>query len=180
MVALFGIDAACDYLNPNTWTGKTAFHFQSRKTPPEFRFGGGQLSPEEHYRIPLQIVASDAGVFPAAVTQLVHSWIKLNDYRVEPLNVCEPEAAVSIFLAGRRASQMWQPGKGYQIQDAWPVIYMPEAPINAYLDYLLYEQTGDGLWRERALQIMEFLKGAQHTDPAEPRFGAIESHYNLR
>ena len=179
MVALFGIDAACDYLNPNTWTGKTAFCFQSRKTPPAFRFGGGQLSPEEHYCIPLQMIASDAGAFPGAVTQLVHSWIKLNDYRVEPLNVREPEAAVSIFLAGRRASQMWQPGKGYQIQDAWPVIYMPEAPINAYLDYRLYEETGDALWRERALQIMEFLKGAQHTDPAEPSFGAIESHYNL-
>ena len=180
MVALFGIDAASDYLNPNTWTGKTAFDFQSRKTPPEFRFGGGRLSPEERYRVPLQMIASDAGIFPAAVTELVHSWIKLNDYRVESLHVSEPEASVLIFLAGRRASQMWQPGKGYQIQDAWPVIYMPEAPINAYLDYLLYEETGDPLWRDRAFQIMEFVKRAQHTDAADPHFGAIESHYNLR
>ncbi len=127
----------------------------------------------------LQLIASDAGTFPGTVTQLVNSWIELNKYRVEPLQVCEPEEAAVIFLAGRRASQMWRPGKGYQIQDAWPVIYMPEAPVNAYLDYLLFEKTGDRLWRDRAFQIMEFLQRAQHRDPADPHVGAIESHYNL-
>jgi hypothetical protein len=60
------------------------------------------------------------------------------------------------------------------------VIYIPESPINAYLDYLLYEETGDPLWHDRAFQIMDFVKGAQHVDPADPRFGALESHYNLR
>lgn len=180
VVTLFGIDANSDYLNPNTWTGRAAFHFQSRKTPPEFRFGGGQLSSGEKYRVPLQMIVSDAGDFHPAITSLVRDWITLNEYRVEPLQVREPDKAVSIFVEGRRASQMWQSGKGYQIQDAWPVIYMPESPTNAYLDYLLYERTGDSMWRERAFQIMEFLKGAQHNDPTEPRFGAIESHYNLR
>jgi Concanavalin A-like lectin/glucanases superfamily len=180
IVALFGIDPTSDYLNPNTWTGKTAFHFQSRKTPPEFRFGGGRLSPGERYHVPLQILATDAGTFPATVTGLVRSWIKLNSYQVEPLHVRAPEEAVSLFVAGRRASRMWQPGKGYQIQDAWPVIYLPESPINAYLDYLLYEQTGDRLWRDRAFQVMDFFKGAQHSDPSEPRFGAVESHFDLR
>ena len=180
MVALWGIDPASDYLNPGTWTGKTGFHFQTRKTPPQFRFGGGRLSPEVRYRVPLQILLSDAGIFPAAVAELVRSWIKLNEYRVQPLHVREPGEAVSIFLAGRRESRMWQPGKGYQIQDAWPVIYIPESPINAYLDYLLYEKTGDRLWRECAFQIMDFVKAAQHKDLADPRFGAIESHYNLR
>jgi hypothetical protein len=179
IVALFGIDPASDYLDPGTWTGKTAFHFQSHKTPPQFRFSGGRLSPGVHYRIPLQIVASDAGAFPAAVSGLVRSWIKLNDYRVEPLHVREPGEALAIFVAGRRESRMWQPGKGYQIQDAWPVIYLPESPINAYLDYLLYEQTGNRLWRDRSFQIMDFVKGAQHADPAEPHFGAVESHYDL-
>ena len=75
---------------------------------------------------------------------------------------------------------MWQPGKGYQIQDAWPVIYIPESPINAYLDYWLYEQTGDRLWRDRAFQIMDFVKGAQYADSVDPHWGALESHYNLR
>jgi hypothetical protein len=180
MITLFGIDTASDYLNPHTWTGETAFHFQSRRTPPEFRFGGGDLSPAEHYRAELQILVSDAGSFAPAVTQLVRSWIALNHYRVEPLEVCEPAEAAAIFVTGRRASQLWQSRKGYQIQDAWPVIYMPESPINAYLDYVLYEQTGDDLWRDRAFQIMEFVKLAQHLDPAAPNYGAIESHYNLR
>ena len=176
---LFGIDPASDYLHPNTWTGATSFHFQSRRTPPEFRFGGSSLLPHEQYRVSLQLIASDAGTFTATVPQLVNSWIELNQYRVEPLQVGEPEEAAAIFLAGRRASQMWRPGKGYQIQDAWPVIYMPEAPVNAYLDYLLFEKTGDRLWRDRAFQIMEFLQRAQHRDPADPHVGAIESHYNL-
>ena len=180
LVALFGIDPASDYLNPNNWTGKTAFHFQSHKTPPEFRFGGGRLLPGVRHRIPLHIIVSDAGAFPAAVSGVVRSWIKLNDYRVEPLHVRAPAEALALFVAGRRESRMWQPGKGYQIQDAWPVIYLPESPINAYLDYLLYEQTGDRLWRDRAFQIMDFVKGAQHGDLAEPRFGAVESHYDLR
>lgn len=180
MITLFGIDTASDYLNPNTWTGKTAFHFQSRRIPPEFRFGGGELLPAEHYRAELQILVSDAGSYASAVTQLARSWIALNNYRVEPLHVSESAESATVFVTGRRTSQLWQPGKGYQIQDAWPVIYMPESPINAYLDYLLFEQTGDALWRERAFQIMEFVKLAQHLDPAEPRYGAIESHYNLR
>ena len=103
MVALFGIEPASDYLNPSTWTGKTGFHFQSGKTPPEFRFGGGRLSPGVRYRVPLQIIVSDAGVFTAAVTGLVRSWIRLNAYRVEPLHVREPGQAGAIFLpdAGR-------------------------------------------------------------------------------
>jgi hypothetical protein len=150
MVALFGIDPASDYLNPGTWTGRTAFCFQRRKTPPEFRFGAGRLSAGARYQVPLQIAVSDAANYPGAVTGLVQSWIQWNGYRVEPLQVRPPKEAVLLFLAGRRASRMWQPGKGYQIQDAWPVIYVPESPINAYLDYLLYEQTGDRLWRDRA------------------------------
>ncbi len=179
-VTLFGIDATSDYLNPNTWTGRTAFHFKSRTTPPEFRFGGGRLSPGEKYRVPLQLIVGSEDERHLAIAPLVRAWTKLNDYHVEPLKVCEPDKAVSVFVEGRRASQMWQPGRGYQIQDAWPVIYMPESPINAYLDYLLYERTGDSMWRDRAIQIMEFLKGAQHNDPAEPQYGAIESHFNLR
>ena len=179
-VALFGIDPASDYLQPNTWTGTTGFHFRSRQTAPQFRIGGGKLSAGTNYRVPLQLLVSDAGESAAAVTQLVNGWIQWNGYRVEPLQVRSPDAALAIFVAGRRENRMWQPGKGYQIQDAWPVIYLPESPINAYLDYLLYEQTGQPLWRERAFQIMDFLKQAQHLDPADANFGAIESHYHLR
>jgi hypothetical protein len=178
-VALFGIDPASDYLHPGTWTGTTAFHFQSRRIPPEFRFGGGRLAAGTRYRVPLQMVLSDAGAFPAAIRGLVRTWIQLNDYRVEPLQVREPGQGMAIFLQGRRASPMWQAGKGYQIQDAWPVIYLPESPINAYLDYQLYEETGDRLWRDRAFEIMDFVKKAQHVAPGKPEFGALESHYHL-
>jgi hypothetical protein len=177
-VVLYGIDPVSDYLNPTTWTGQTSFHFRSRQTAPQFR-SGGKLSPAVRYRMPLQLLVSDAGDSAAAVTQLVNGWIQLNRYQVAPLQVRTPDEALAIFVAGRRVNRMWQPGKGYQIQDAWPVIYMPESPINAYLDYLLYEQTGEPLWRERAFEIMDFVKQAQHTDPVDVNFGAIQSHYNL-
>ncbi len=176
---LFGIDPASDYLNPTNWTGTTGFHFRSHRTAPQFRCGGGQLSAAIRYRMPLQLLASDAGESAAAVTQLVNGWLQLNRYQVEPLKTRTPDEALAIFIAGRRVNRMWQPGKGYQIQDAWPVIYVPESPINAYLDYLLYEQTNDPLWRERAFAIMDFVKQAQHADPADANFGAIESHYHL-
>jgi hypothetical protein len=132
------------------------------------------------YRVPLQLFVSGAGESAACLTKLVNGWLQANRYEVLPLKVRTPPEALSIFAAGRRATRMWQPAKGYQIQDAWPVIYMPESPINAYFDYRLYEQTGDPLWRERAFQIMDFVKHAQHTDPADRNFGALESHYNLR
>ena len=179
LVALFGLDPASEYLHPNSWTGTTGFHFRSHQTALQFRIGGGKLAAGTDYRVPLQLLVSDAGASAAAVSQLVNGWIQLNGYAVEPLVVRSPDEALAIFVAGRQASRMWQPGKGYQIQDAWPVIYLPESPINAYLDYLLYEQTGDQLWRERAFQIMEFVQQAQHTDPADVNFGAIESHYHL-
>ena len=66
LVALFAIDIRSDYLNPTTWTGKTNFGFENRKQPPQFCLGGGKLTAGVNYRIPLQLLLSDAGEFAAA------------------------------------------------------------------------------------------------------------------
>jgi hypothetical protein len=95
------------------------------------------------------------------------------------LQVRTPEEALAIFIQGRRQTKMWYPGKGYRIQDAWAVIYMPESPGNAYLDYLIYERTGEALWRQRAIEIMDFFLEARRTDPSDRHAGAVESHFNL-
>ena len=71
------------------------------------------------------------------------------------------------------------PGLGYQIMENWRVIYTAESPINAYFDYLLFEHTGDPVWRQRALETMALVLRAQHTDPRDPHHGVIETNYEL-
>ncbi len=156
LVTLFGIDPAFDYLDPTTWTGATGFHFDSGRTPPQYRIGGKLLAGVD-YSMPLQIVLSDAGNSANAVTQLVRTWIKANDYKVQPLKVRSHQEAFDVFLEGRRKSKMWRPGLGYQIMENWPVVYTAESPINAYFDYLLYELTGDPMWRERAFETIALV-----------------------
>jgi hypothetical protein len=176
---LFGIDPATDYLNPATWRGRTGFHFQSGATSPQFRVGGAKLA-RGVYTLPVQVFVSGSGNSAGAVTELVRGWIKANDYQVDPLFVRAPQEAFDLFLAGRARSAMWQPGLGYQISGHWPIICPAESPINAYMDYLLYEQTQDPMWRKRAFDQMAFMLRAQHTDPEDPHFGVIETNYELQ
>jgi hypothetical protein len=179
MVALFGIDPSTDYLNPKTWTGATGVYFQSGVTAPQFHVGGKKLVQGVDYVLPMQVFLSDAGNSADAITQLTRDWIKANGYRVEPLQVRTPQEAFDIFLAGRDKSKMWTPGLGYQISQRWRIICPAESPINAYMDYLLYEQTGNAMWRQRAFDAMGLMLRAQHTDPNDPHFGAIETNYEL-
>jgi len=179
LVTLFGIAPDFDYLNPTTWTGDTGFSFRDGATPPQFRVGGGRLKAGVDYQLPLQLFLSDAGTSTDAITALVKNWIQLNHYRVEPLRVRSYQEGLDLFVQGRRKGRMWREGLGYQIMENWRVIYTAESPLNAWFDYLLYEQTGDGVWRQRAFDTLDFMLKAQHTDPADPFFGAIETNYDL-
>jgi hypothetical protein len=179
LVALFGMDPASDYLNPTTWTGATGFHFKDRAVAPQYRVGDGKFSVGVDYNFPLQLFLSDAGNSVNAITALVHSWIRVNNYRVQPLFVRTPNEALAVYLEGRRRTSMWNPGMGYQIQDMWKAIYIPEQPVSAWFDYLVYEHTGDKFWRERAFQQMDFVLKAQHVDPTDLHVGVIETNYEL-
>ncbi len=179
MVALFGIDPASDYLNPTSWTGTTGFHFKSGQTPPQFRVGGGKLAAGIQYGMPLQLFLSDAGESAKAISGLAKNWIALNKYRVEPLHIRSHQEGFDLFLQGRLKGGMWHEGLGYQIMENWKVVYTAESPINAWFDYLLYEQSGDPLWRKRAFDAMDLVLKAQHTDPADLNFGALETNYEL-
>ncbi len=179
LVTLFGIAPDFDYLNPTTWTGDTGFHFKDGVTAPQFRVGCGKLKAGVDYRLPLQLFLSDAGNSADAITALVRNWIKMNHYRVEPLKVRSHQEGFDLFVQGRSKGKMWQEGLGYQIMENWRVVYTAESPINAWFDYLLYEQTGDPMWRKRAFDAMDLVLKAQHTDPRDPHFGAIETNYEL-
>jgi len=179
LVALFGISPASDYLNPTTWTEATGFHFRDRAVVPQYRVGGGKLSGGLKYELPLQLLLSDAGDSITAIRALARNWIAINDYKVEPLFVRTPEEALALYLDGRRTTSLWNPGIGYQINNDWKVVYMAESPINAWFDYLVYEQSSKDFWRKRAFEQMDFMLRAQHLDPDDPDYGVIETNYEL-
>ena len=179
LALLFAIDPSSDCLNPRTWTGATGFHFRDLTLAPQFRACAGRIAAGVDYTLPLQLFVTDEPASATAVTQLVRAWIRFNRYTVQPLHVRTPDEALALYLEARRTTPMWQPGKGYQIEDAWKAVYIAEIPISAYFDYLVWEQTGEPMWRERAFQSADFLHKAQHLDPADPHFGVIETNYEL-
>lgn len=179
MATLFGIDPACDYLNPSTWTGTTGFHFRDLTVPPQFRVCGGKIAAGVDYRFPLQILFNNSGQAASACTELVRNWIRVNQYTVAPLHVRTPDAALALYVEARRDTPMWNPGMGYQIEDSWKVVYVAEIPLSAYFDYLVWEQTGERMWRQRAFESADFLIGAQRSDPRDKNFGMIETNYEL-
>jgi hypothetical protein len=179
LAALFGVNPASDYLNPTSWTGATGFHFRDGALAPQYRVGGGKLSAGLKYEFPLQLVLSDAGDSAAAIRGLVRDWIAVNDYKVEPLKVRTAEEALALLIEGRRTTTLWNPGIGYQICDDWKAVYLPESPIGAWLDYLVFEQSGRAFWRQRAFEQVDFVLRGQHLDPDDPDFGAIETNYEL-
>ncbi|MFN7992400.1 MAG: hypothetical protein U0Q18_02295 [Bryobacteraceae bacterium] len=176
---LFGIDPASDYLNPHSWTGSTGFHFRDLTLAPQFRACAGRISAGTEHTFPLQLFISAGQDRTDAITHLVRAWIGFNRYKVEPLHVRTPDEALALYVDARRTTPMWQPGKGYQIEDAWPAVYIAEIPISAYFDYLLWEQTSERMWRDRAFESADFLVKAQHLDASDPHYGVIETNYEL-
>lgn len=182
LALLFGIDPASDYLNPTSWTGKTGFHFMDQVTAPQFRVGGGELTSDIAYSVPLQLVLSDAGDATRSITQLVRTWMAVNDFGVESLSVREPKEGLELFLEGRRSTTMWQPGIGYRLEEGDPesnFVYMGEQPLSAYFEYLIYEMTGEPLWRQRCFEQMDFVLRAQNSDPTDMHYGAFHTAFDL-
>ena len=162
-VILFAIDCNTDYLNPTTWTGQTGFHFANHRTPPQFRAGGGRLTAGIPYEMPLQLFVSDAGEFAPSITEIMQSWIEINDYRVDDsLQVRTPQEAFTLATEGRQTMTSWKPKTGYEHHKGTPFIYVGNNPYLAFYEYRLYEITGEKLWRDRAIEQIDFLlKGQQ-------------------
>lgn len=182
LAVLFGLDLHFDYLNPTTWTGDCGFFFTDGVMPAQFRMGGGSLDAGVDYTWPLQLVFSDAGSGVEAITSLVRRWIMLNQFAVEPLDVRSVDEALELFMTGRRNTTLWNAGIGYKLEEADPYgnfVYIGEQPLSAYFEYLLYEMTGDSLWRERCFEQMAFVLGAQNTDPSSIHYGAMHTAYDL-
>ena len=163
LVLLYAIDSNSDYLNPTTWTGKTSFIFNNRKTAPQFRVGAGHLVAGTKYQMPLQLFLSDAGDFTGSITGIMQAWVKVSNYRVDDsLKVRSPQEAFNLTVAGRRQMQSWKPGIGYEHHRGSPFVYVGNNPYIAYFEYRLYELTGEKVWRQRAMEQIDFaIKGQQ-------------------
>lgn len=59
-------------------------------------------------------------------------------------------------------------------------IYIGEQALSAYFEYLVFQRTGDNLWRSRAFQQMEFMLKGQNNQTDSPAFGVIHTAYDLR
>jgi hypothetical protein len=163
LALLFAIDSSSDYLNPNTWTGKTGFHFANRRTAPQFRCGGGKLDAGTKYEMPLQLFLSDAGEFAGTITGIMEAWIKDNHYKVDDsLKVRTPQEAFVLALEGRQTMASWKPGIGYEHHKGTPFVYVGNNPVIAFYEYRQYEISGEKVWRDRAFEQIDFaIKGQQ-------------------
>ena len=84
-------------------------------------------------------------------------------------------------MEGRRQTTSWKPGLGYRLQDAPGLnfVYLGTTPASAYLEYKLYEKTGQTpLARPMLHPIWSTMLRAQNLDPQSPHYGAIHTAYD--
>jgi len=179
---LWGMDPNWDYLDPTTWTKDTGLYFIDGAEAPQYRLGGPSLQGNFQYEVPMQIVLTANSEPDGMITDLVKNWIGLNHYWPTTLEVRSNDAALELFIEGRKRTDMWYPGEGYRLEMGDPAsafIYIGEQGLNAYFDYLIYELTGDRLWRTRAFEQMDFILKAQNTNPDDASYGVIQTAFNL-
>jgi hypothetical protein len=183
MGLLWGIDPNSDYLNPETWTKNFGLYFTNRVKPAQFQVGGGSLKKGIDYHCPMQIVFTDRSDPDELIIDLMQNWIALNEYKVEPLYVRSNDEALALFIKGRKENPgVYNPGKGYGLhgnRDLRTFLYMGVQGMAAYFDYMLYEFTGDPLWRERAFEQMDFVLEGQNNDKNSLNYGAVHTSYTL-
>jgi hypothetical protein len=182
MGVLWGIDPNSDYLNPTIWKKDFGIYFIDGVMPAQFRVGGKSLKKKIKYHCPMQIVLTDKSDPDFTIIDLMENWIKLNDYKVEPIYVRSNDKALGLFIQGRKKTDMWYPGMGYRLEMGDPssaFIYIGEQGLSAYFDYLIYEFTGDPIWRERAFDQMDFILTGQNLDPEDPNYGVVHTAFSL-
>jgi len=182
MGILWGIEPSSDYLNPTTWTKDFGLYFIDGVMPAHFRVGGTSLKGGFKYSCPMQIIFTDVRDTDGMITELVKNWMDLNDFEIESLFVRTNDEALNLFIEGRKNTNMWYPGKGYRLEMGDPssaFIYIGEQGLSAYFDYLVFELTGDSIWRKRTFEQMDFILKGQNTNPFDPNYGVVHTAYSL-
>ncbi|GHT40387.1 hypothetical protein FACS189443_0660 [Planctomycetales bacterium] len=175
-IILFTIDSRSDYLNPTTWTGKTQFTFKNGKMAPSFCAGsGGKLDAGIDYELPLQLILDDSGKFVSSIPNIMKTWMKVTDYKVDTtLFVRTPQEGYDIVANARRNPSYWVEGIGFRHNNTAPFCYPGEYPAFSVFDYRMYLKTGETFWRERSFKHINYLLKGQIPD------GAFHTTYNLK
>jgi hypothetical protein len=178
---LWGIDPNSDYLNPTSWRRDFGLYFIDGLQPAQYRVGAGNLKKGIHYECPMQIVLTSQRDPDGMIIELLEQWRRLNQYSVKSLKVRSHDEALQIFIQGRREkTDAWIPEKGYSLHGAkHTFLYFGVQGMAAYFDYLLYEMTGDSLWRQRSFEQMDFIAQGQNRDIDDFNYGAIHTTYQL-
>jgi len=178
---LWGIDPNFDYLNPTTWTRNFGLFFIDNVLPAQYRIGGGDFKEGFDYTCPMQIIISNQSHPDLMIKELIRTWIKHNQYQVNSLFIRSNDEALQLFIKGRLESDTaWIPGKGYSLHGArHTFLYFGVQSLGAYFDYLIFEMTGDPVWRQRAFEQMNFIIQGQNRDPNDFNYGAVHTTYQL-
>ena len=171
MVMLLAIDMHFDYLNPTTWTGKTAFHFINRQTAPQFRCGGGKFSAGVRYEHPVQLLLSDAGEFAGAIKGIMESWIKLNKHDRTGQQDCLDRAVANAYFA----LLYWCPKQLGWVKSPTQCAHSEQQHFNQYSVYCygnrkieclarLTKKTGNPLFKALQRRVMQMNFSTQVTD----------------
>jgi hypothetical protein len=175
-IVFFTIDSRSDYLNPTTWTGKTWFTFKNGEVAPTFVAGSGKkLEADIDYELPLQLFLDDSGKFTSSIPNIVKTWMKVTDYKVDTsLFVRTPQEGYDIVAEARRNPSYWVEGIGFKHNNTAPFCYPGEYPAFAIFDYRMYLKTGDEFWRTRSFKHIKYLLKGQIPE------GAFHTTYNLK
>lgn len=180
---LWGIDPNSDYLNPTTWTRDFGLFFTDGIAPAQFHVGSDGLHENINYNCPMQIVLSDVANPDDLLIDLMDNWIILNNFKVPPLHVRSNDEALEMFIKARKNNtQGYIKGKGYSLhgnRELNDFLYMGVQGMAAYFDYMLYETTGDSMWRKRAFEQMDFILEGQETNLKSLNHGALHTTYSL-
>jgi len=158
------------------------FFFTDGVIPAQFRVGSRGLKPGKDYSWPLQLILSDKTELVKMIPDLTSNWMLFNNFSVEDLFVRTEEAALDLFINGRKNTSLWNPDIGYKLEEGDPesnFVYLGEQPLSAYFEYLLYEKLGDHLWRKRCIEQMNFILQGQNTYPGSVNYGVIHTTYDL-
>ncbi len=182
LAMMWGIDPRSDYLNPTSWTKDFGLYFINGQIPAQYRVGGDELKNGINYHCPMQIILTDKTDPDLLIIDLVQSWMKNCEYKVEELKVRSNDEALNLFIHGRKKTSMWYPGKGYRLEMGDPssaFIYIGEQALSALFDYMLYEITSDSEWRKRAFEQMDFILAGQNNNSDDPLYGYIHTAFSL-
>ncbi len=133
--------------------------------------GAAQYYPGQHYTFEVDMIVTTGGF-----KEVAHAWAAANDFAFDQTSYYSLNQAIGMATVGRGAVEhagtrryissdvRGIPVRGYRHSSHQNRISIYRQPLNAYVDHLLFERTGTDLFRQRAVEQMDFLLASQTED----------------